>query len=108
MERNLSLKLTQLGLDVDRAICVDNLRKILTAAARCGFFVRIDMESSRYIEDTLHIFETLWRHGHQNAGVVLQSCLLPTEEDFARVNALGARIRLVKGAYREPRTWRIS
>ena len=53
VERNLSLKLTQLGLDVDRAMCVDNLRKILHAAARCGFFVRIDMESSAHTEVTL-------------------------------------------------------
>ena len=104
VERNLSLKLTQLGLDVDRAICVDNLRKILTAADRCGFFVRIDMESSAYTGATLDIFETVWNLGHRNAGVVLQSCLYRTETDFERVNALGSRIRLVKGAYREPKS----
>jgi proline dehydrogenase len=103
VERNLSLKLTQLGLDVDRAICVDNLRKILTAAEPCGFFVRIDMESSAYTEATLAIFETVWKLGHRNVGVVLQSCLYRSEKDFERVNALGARIRLVKGAYREPK-----
>ena len=56
VERNLSLKLTQLGLDVDRAICVDNLRRILATGERCGFFVRIDMESSKYTEATLDIF----------------------------------------------------
>jgi proline dehydrogenase len=104
VERNLSLKLTQLGLDVDRAMCVDNLRKILHAAARCGFFVRIDMESSAHTEVTLDIFETLWKLGDRNVGVVLQSCLYRTEQDFERVNVLGARIRLVKGAYREPRS----
>ena len=104
VERNLSLKLTQLGLDVDRAICVDNLRKILAAGDRCGFFVRIDMESSAYTDVTLQVFETVWRHGSRNVGVVLQSCLYRTEADFERVNALGARIRLVKGAYREPKT----
>ena len=104
VERNLSLKLTQLGLDVDRAICVDNLRKILTAAEQCGFFVRIDMESSAYTDATLDIFETVWKLGHRNVGVVLQSCLYRTEKDFERVNALGARIRLVKGAYREPKS----
>jgi proline dehydrogenase len=104
VERNLSLKLTQLGLDVDRAMCVDNLRKILHAAARCGFFVRIDMESSAHTEVTLDIFETLWKLGDRNVGIVLQSCLHRTEQDFERVNALGARIRLVKGAYREPRS----
>jgi proline dehydrogenase len=104
VERNLSLKLTQLGLDVDRAICVDNLRKILTAADRCGFFVRIDMESSNYTDTTLDMFETVWKLGHHNVGVVLQSCLYRTEKDFDRINALGARIRLVKGAYREPKS----
>ena len=112
VERNLSLKLTQLGLDVDRAMCVDNLRKILKAADQCGpstplragFFVRIDMESSAYTDATLDMFETVWKLGHHNVGVVLQSCLYRTEKDFERVNALGARIRLVKGAYREPKS----
>ena len=104
VERNLSLKLTQLGLDIDRAICVDNLRKILAAGERCGFFIRIDMESSQYTETTLQIFETVWRHGSRNVGVVLQSCLYRSENDYERVNALGARVRLVKGAYREPKT----
>jgi proline dehydrogenase len=104
VERNLSLKLTQLGLDVDRAICVDNLRKILTASEPSKFFVRIDMESSAYTDATLDIFETVWTLGHRNVGVVLQSCLYRTEKDYERVNALGARIRLVKGAYREPKS----
>jgi proline dehydrogenase len=104
VERNLSLKLTQLGLDVDRAICVDNLRRILIAGDGCGFFVRIDMESSAYTDATLSIFETLWSLGHRDVGVVLQSCLYRSEADFERVNALGARVRLVKGAYREPKS----
>ena len=104
VERNLSLKLTQLGLDADRAMCIDNRRKILAAGDRCGFFVRIDMESSAYTDATLQVFETVWRHGSRNVGVVLQSCLHRTEADFERVNALGARIRLVKGAYREPKS----
>ncbi len=102
--RNVSLKLTQLGLDADRAICVDNLRRVLAAADRQGFFVRIDMESSDYTEATLDIFETVWRHGSRRVGVVLQSCLYRSERDFERVNALGATIRLVKGAYREPKS----
>lgn len=60
IERNISLKLTQLGIDVDRATCVDNLRRILEPAARHRFFVRIDMDNSPYTERTLEIFETLW------------------------------------------------
>jgi len=105
IERNVSLKLTQLGLDVDKASAVDNLRKILGRADPSGFFVRIDMESSEYTDVTLEIVETLWRHGYHNVGVVLQAALYRSEErDLARVNALGARIRLVKGAYNEPKS----
>jgi proline dehydrogenase len=102
IERNISLKLTQLGLDVDKASAIDNLRKILGRAEPEGFFVRIDMENSPYTEVTLEIFEMLWHHGYRQMGVVLQSALYRSEErDFTRVNALGARIRLVKGAYKE-------
>jgi proline dehydrogenase len=104
IERNVSLKLTQLGLDVDRATCVDNLRRILEPATEHKFFVRIDMENSPYTDVTLQIFETLWGQGHRNIGVVLQSYLLRTEADVRRVNALGARVRLVKGAYKEPKS----
>ncbi len=104
IERNVSLKLTQLGLDVDKATCVDNLRRILEPAQRHGFFVRIDMENSPYTDVTLHIFETLWQQQYRNVGVVLQSCLYRSEDDARRVMALGGRIRLVKGAYKEPKT----
>ena len=101
--RNLSLKLTQLGLTVDRATCVDNLRRILDGAAAHDFFVRVDMEDSRYTQVTFDIFETLWQQGYRNAGIAVQSYLPRTLEDVRRMNALGARVRLVKGAYREPR-----
>ena len=103
IERNLSLKLTQLGLDVDKAIAIDNLRKILERAEPAGFFVRVDMENSPYTDVTLEIFEMLWRHGHRSIGVVLQSALIRSEQDLARICALGARVRLVKGAYNEPK-----
>ena len=100
--RNLSLKLTQLGLDVDRATAVDHLRRILEHAD--DFFIRIDMESSAYTQVTLDTFETLWEHGHHNIGVVLQADLYRTEADEERISRLGGRVRLVKGAYREPKT----
>ena len=103
IERNISLKLTQLGLDVDRASAVDNLRKILERAEPAGFFVRIDMENSPYTDVTLDIFETLWLHGHRSIGAVLQAALIRSERDLARLCALGARVRLVKGAYKEPK-----
>jgi len=103
IERNISLKLTQLGLTVDRATSVDNLRRILEAAATHEFFVRIDMENSPYTDVTLDIMETVWRLDYRNAGVVLQSCLRRSPADARRMNALGIRVRLVKGAYKEPR-----
>lgn len=104
VERNISLKLTQLGLDVDKASAVDNLRKILERAEPAEFFLRIDMENSPYTEVTLKIFETLWQQGYRRIGVVLQSDLHRSEGDLQRINRLGARIRLVKGAYKEPKS----
>jgi len=102
IERNISLKLTQLGVGVDRATCVDNLRRILDPAGRHGFFVRIDMEDSPYTDVTLEVFETLWQQQYRGVGVALQSGLHRSEQDVRRMNALGARVRLVKGAYKEP------
>jgi proline dehydrogenase len=101
--RNISLKLTQLGLTVDRAICVDNLRRILETASRHEFFVRVDMENSPYTQVTLDIFDTVWQQGYRNTGVVLQSCLPRSVADARRLNEMGVRVRLVKGAYKEPR-----
>ena len=102
--RNISLKLTQLGLDVDKASAIDNLRKILERAEPAGFFVRIDMENSPYTGVTLEIYDTLWRHGYHHLGVVLQSALYRSEQDLQAINTFGGRIRLVKGAYQEPKT----
>jgi len=102
IERNISLKLTQLGAGVDRATCVDNLRRILEPAQKHGFFVRIDMENSPWTQLTLDIFETLWQQEYRNIGIALQAALFRTEQDVRRMNELGARVRLVKGAYKEP------
>jgi proline dehydrogenase len=102
--RNLSLKLTQLGLSVDRATCVDNLRRVLDQAGTREFFVRIDMEGSALTQVTLDVFHTIWQQGYRNVGVVLQSYLRRSLDDARALNALGARIRLVKGAYKEPKT----
>src|SRR5882672_11496828 len=104
IERNISLKLTQLGAGVDRATCIDNLRRILEPAGRHGFFVRIDMENSRWTQVTLDIFETLWQQQYRNIGIALQAALYRTENDVRRMNELGARVRLVKGAYKEPKS----
>ena len=104
IERNISLKLTQLGLDVDRATAVDNMRRILEPADAAGFFVRIDMENSPYTDATISILETLRQQGHTSIGTVIQTCLKRSEGDIRKLNALGVRVRLVKGAYKEPRT----
>lgn len=104
IERNISLKLTQLGLDVDRATAVDNMRRILEPADQHGFFVCIDMENSAYTDRTLQVLETLWQQGHRSIGTVIQSCLIRSPRDVARLNAMGVRVRLVKGAYKEPKT----
>jgi proline dehydrogenase len=101
--RNLSLKLTQLGLTIDRATSIDNLRRILDVANGAGFFVRIDMEGSAYTDQTLETFETVWGIGYRNVGIAVQSALRRSEQDVRHLNALRARVRLVKGAYREPR-----
>jgi proline dehydrogenase len=104
IERNLSLKLTQLGITIDRATCVDNLRRILAPAERHDFFVRIDMENSAFTDLTLEVFDTMWQQGHRCLGVALQAGLYRTAADIDRMNEIGARVRLVKGAYKEPRT----
>ncbi len=101
--RNFSLKLSHIGLAVDRATCVDNLRRILEPAQRDEFFIRIDMEGSATTDVTLDIFETMWGLGYRNIGAVVQAYLYRSEEDIRRLNRLNARVRLVKGAYKEPK-----
>lgn len=100
--RNLSLKLTQLGLDLGEEVAREHLSRILDAARPHGFFVRVDMENSPYTESTLRIVERMHADGHTGVGVVLQSALYRTDHDLDRVLAQGIRVRLVKGAYREP------
>jgi proline dehydrogenase len=97
----LSPKLTQLGLDMDSGLCRQNLRRILEAASENDVFVRIDMESSRYTESTLHIVEDLHRE-FPALGTVLQSYLLRTPGDLEGLIEQDIPVRLVKGAYNEP------
>ncbi len=103
IERNLSVRLSQLGLHLDRAVCTDNLRRILMSAAPEGFFVRVDMEESSTVDTTLAIVETLRDQGYRDVGVALQAALHRSEEDLGRMLELGVRVRLVKGAYKEPK-----
>jgi proline dehydrogenase len=102
-DSNVSLKLTQMGLDIETQECVENVRAIATRARTHGSFVRIDMEGSAYTERTLDLFTRRFHPEFGNTiGVVLQSYLRRTERDVASMIALGARVRLCKGAYQEP------
>ncbi|HEY3998481.1 MAG TPA: proline dehydrogenase family protein [Candidatus Xenobia bacterium] len=102
---NVSLKLTQMGLDLGEEVCAKNLRAILDKAKSLkDNFVRIDMEGSAYTQKTLDFHRKLWDEGYHNVGVVLQAYLYRTEQDVRDVNEKGIRVRLCKGAYAEPAT----
>ncbi len=101
LDANVSVKLTQLGLDISADLCRALLERILTRARQLDNFVRIDMEGSAYTERTLDMVLGLHPQ-YPNCGVVLQSYLYRTLDDVRRVNAAGVRVRLVKGAYDEP------
>ncbi len=98
---NVSVKLTQMGLDIDKELCLDNMRRILDKATELGNSVRVDMEDSDHTEITIQVFEALAEE-YNNVGLVVQSYLYRTEEDIERVNKYNANLRLCKGAYNEP------
>lgn len=103
VDANVSVKLTQMGLDISEGLAVENLSAIIARARDHGSFVRIDMESSAYTERTLDLFKRELYPKFGNAvGVVLQSYLRRTPADVDDMIALGARVRLCKGAYKEP------
>jgi proline dehydrogenase len=96
-----SVKLTQLGLDIDRASAREHLHNIAARADAAGSYLWIDMEQSPYVDVTLELTEEL-RATYAGVGVCLQAYLHRTREDLARMLRIGAGVRLVKGAYREP------
>lgn len=100
---NISIKLTQCGLDIGRDFCVSTLKEVLSRAAELGLFVRVDMEGSTYTEQTVDIMADVFET-HKNTGTVLQTYLFRTPKDVERLIGLGMRLRLVKGAYLEPAT----
>jgi proline dehydrogenase len=103
VDANVSVKLTAMGLDIDHELCVGIMQDILTRAQAYDTFVRIDMESSEYTEVTLKLFEDrLYPTWKANVGVVLQSYLYRTYADVEHMNSLHARVRICKGAYKEP------
>ena len=101
VQSQVSVKLTQMGLGLSADVCLDNLRQILGKAKQSGTFVTIDMEDSKHTQTTLNIFKTL-REEFDNVGIVIQSYLYRSEADIIALRALGANVRLCKGAYKEP------
>jgi proline dehydrogenase len=103
VKSGLSIKLTQIGLGTDDALCEENLARILTSAQDKGLFVRIDMEDYPCLEPTLALYKKMCQdRGFKNLGVVIQSYLYRSEEDTVALLAEDTKIRLVKGAYKEP------
>jgi proline dehydrogenase len=100
---NVSVKLTQMGLDIDEQLCLANMRAIIGKAKQFDSFVRVDMEQSSYTAKTIALFKDIFYPEFGNAvGVVLQSYLRRTTADVHTMIGLGARVRLCKGAYQEP------
>jgi proline dehydrogenase len=106
LRANISLKLTHMGLDVDESLAHELVSSLVAKAAsmKPSNFVRVDMEGSAYMQRTLDFVHELHRRpGHQGCvGAVIQSYMRSAEEDVARLLAAGIRIRLCKGAYKEP------
>jgi len=98
---NASVKLTQMGLDVSDQFCFDNVSRIIEAARAHKIFVRIDMEGTKYTERTLQLVYR-WAEKYDNVGTVIQAALYRSEADVKELNKRGIKVRLCKGAYKEP------
>jgi proline dehydrogenase len=102
LDANVSLKLTQMGQDIDEGFLRENVGRILDRARAIDMFVRFDMEASTHTQKTLDFFRGLWAEGYRNVGVVIQSYLRRSQGDIEQLNADKVRVRLCKGAYKEP------
>ncbi len=100
-EAQVSLKLTQMGLDLDPGHCLENVERVVTRAEQRGNFVWIDMESSDYTDRTLDVYRDL-RARHANVGVAIQAYLHRSKADVDGILSIGGTVRLCKGAYLEP------
>lgn len=99
---NVSVKLTQIGLGISSELCIQNLKLILEKAKSYDSFVRIDMEDSTVTQRTLDVLYALRQKGFENVGIVIQAYLYRTEDDIRKLLADCYKIRLCKGAYKEP------
>jgi proline dehydrogenase len=102
IDGEISVKPTQLGLDIDEAVCLKHLKSLAAAAEAQGSYLWIDMEDSAYVDRTLDLYQRL-RASHARTGVCLQAYLRRTAKDVERLLPVGPAIRLVKGAYDEPK-----
>jgi proline dehydrogenase len=101
IERNISVKMSSMGQGISRDLCLENVSSILEAAKAVSGFVRLDMEGSKLTQDTLDVFHEL-RRRYDNVGIVLQAALHRTPDDVREAVRRADRVRLCKGAYREP------
>lgn len=101
IERNVSVKLSSMGQDISRDFCLEQAAGILDVARETGGFVRIDMEGSKHTQTTIETFQEL-RKRYDNVGIVFQAYLHRTEDDVKEAIRRGDRVRLCKGAYKEP------
>jgi proline dehydrogenase len=99
---NVSIKLSQLGLVLDEELCQQNLALILEKARETNNFIRIDMEDSSLTQKTLNTFFSARKQGYTQVGIVIQSYLYRSDEDIRQLGETGERVRLCKGAYKEP------
>ena len=102
LNANLSIKLTQFGLNIDKDYCFENVKRIMDTAKGLGIFVRIDMEDSSVTTATLDTYERFRKAGFDNTGIVIQAYLRRSEEDVKRLIDMKASVRLCKGIYIEP------
>jgi proline dehydrogenase len=102
LRSNVSVKLTALGLKLDRGLCREDLTAVVEEASRFGNFVRIDMEDSSTTSETLALYRELREEGHDNVGVVLQAALKRTLADIGSLADLRPNVRVCKGIYVEP------
>ena len=100
LNANVSIKLTQFGMDLGEEICADNVERLVQVAAGLNNFVRVDMESSAYTDRTLRLVTALHAR-HKAVGAVIQAYLRRSDADIERLCRLGIRVRLCKGAYLE-------
>jgi proline dehydrogenase len=102
LDSTISIKLTMMGLDINREYCMQNLFKLLEAARDNDQFVRIDMEGSDYTQVTIDLFKEAFREFGKHVGIVIQAYLHRSKQDIAELAEMGADVRLCKGAYKEP------